>query len=249
MRFPVSLSAILLAVAAVALCDGLRAQSSSSQTPAQTPPQNEVQNVPAGTPGNGTYVVVDPLAGVRYNERFDVSLGAAYGHIKAGPPPLEQGSNLGGLDLSGSYWLSKRWAVEGTGRGYLGTSGAGVNDKNIQGPFVSEYVFAAGPEWLGPHNKHGALMAHAMIGGAYGNFEQDLRGNSPSVVEFFNDQLALAAVIGGHIDLNRSSRWVFRITPDAKYTRYSINYGNQATYPYWNFAISVGVEYKFKKKR
>jgi hypothetical protein len=253
MRFPVSLSAILLAVAGVVLSGGAHAQSSSSQTPAQAPsqnpPQSEVQTVPPGTPGNGTYVVVDPLAGVRYDERWDVSLGAAYGHIKAGPPPLEQGANLGGLDLSASYWLSKRWAVEGTGRGYLGTSGAGVNDLSIDGPFVSEYVFAGGPEWLGPHNKHGALMAHAMVGGAYGYFERDLRGNPPSAVEFFNNQLALAAVIGGHIDLNRSPRWVFRITPDAKYTRYSINYGNMATYPYWNFAISVGVEYKFKKKR
>jgi hypothetical protein len=249
MRFQVSLSAILLAVAPLAVCDGLRAQSSSSQTPTQTAPQSEVQTVPSGAPGNGTYVVVDPLAGVRYDERYDVSLGAAYGHIKAGPPPLQQGANLGGLDFSGSYWLSRRWGVEGTGRWYLGTSGAGVNDKSIEGPFVSEAIFAGGPEWLGPHNKHGALIAHAMVGGAYGNFEHDLRGNSPSVVEFFNNQVALAAVIGGHIDLNRSSRWVFRITPDAKYTRYSINYGNQATYPYWNFAISAGVEYKFKKKR
>ncbi len=72
-------------------------------------------------------------------------------------------------------------------------------------------------------------MAYAMIGGARGSFEQDLRGHSPQTVEFFNDQFALAAVIGGHIELNRSPRWVFRITPDAKYTRYSINYGNQGT--------------------
>ena len=56
-------------------------------------------------------------------------------------------------------------------------------------------------------------------------------------------------VIGGHIDLNRSSRWAFRITPDALYTRYGINYGNQQTYGYWNFAISVGAEYRFRKKR
>ena len=69
------------------------------------------------------------------------------------------------------------------------------------------------------------------------------------MVGFFNDQTALAAVIGGHIDLNRSARWAFRITPDAIYTRYGINYGNQSVYPYWNFAISVGAEYRFKKKR
>lgn len=243
MRFQVSSSAIVLA-AAVFFCAGARSQSSS-----QTPPQAQVTNPDTQQPMNGTYVQVDPLAGVKYDERYDLSLGAAYGHIKAGPPPILAGANLGGLDLSGSYWLTKHWGLEGTGRWYLGTSGAEVNSKNINGPFVSEAIFAAGPEWLGPHNKHGAFLAHAMVGGAYGNFERDLRGNPPSVVDFFPDQLALAAVIGGHIDLNRSPRWVFRISPDAKYTRYSINYGNHDTYGFWNFALSVGVEYKFKKKR
>jgi hypothetical protein len=114
---------------------------------------------------------------------------------------------------------------------------------------VSQYLFVAGPEWLGPHNKHGALIAHALVGGAYGHFEQDLRGNSPAVVGFYNNQVAPAAVIGGHMDMNRSPRWVFRITPDAVITRYSINYGNKITQTDVNFAISVGVLYKFKGKR
>ena len=240
MRFQVRFSTTGVAFAALLVCAAAHSQSQVQAPARPTDPQ---------TPGNGVYIQVDPLAGVKYDERFDVSLGAAYGHMKAGPPPLQQGANLGGLDLSGSYWFSKHWGLEGTGRAYLGTSGAGVNALNIKGPFVSEYVFAAGPEWLGPHNKNGAFLAHALVGGAWGNFEQDLRGNPPSSVEFFNDQVTLAALIGGHIDLNRSARWVFRISPDAKYTRYSINYGNRETYPYWNFAISVGVEYKFKKKR
>lgn len=246
MRFPVSFSFSPLAAAVVVLCAVPRTQA-QAQTPTQ--PQAQVQSPGDQAPANGTYVVVDPLAGVKYDERFDVSLGAAYGHIKAGPPPLHEGANLGGLDLSGSYWLTHHLGVEGTGRAYFGTSGAGVNQYNVDGPFVSEYIFAAGPEWLGPHNKHGAFLAHAMVGGAYGKFDQDLRGAPLDKIDFFPDQLALAAVIGGHIELNRSARWVFRITPDAKYTRYDINYGNQATYGYWNFALSVGMEYKFKKKR
>ena len=161
MRPSVRFSVSLFAVAALALCGSAQAQSTA-----------------APTAGNGTYIAVDPLAQVRYDNRYDVSLGMAYAHTKAGPNLLE-GSNLGGLDLSASYWLSKRWAVEGTGRGYLGTSGAAPNTESISGPFISEYVFAAGPEWLGPHNKHGALIPHVLVGGAYGKFEQDLRGNSP----------------------------------------------------------------------
>jgi len=233
MRLPVRISASLAVVAALALSAGTRAQAQSTASP---------------TAGNGTYISVDPLANVRYDNRYDVSLGMAYGRIKAGPTLLH-GADLGGLDLSGSYWFSKHWGLEGSGRGYLGTSGAAPNTIGVKGPFVSQYIFAAGPEWLGPHNKHGAIIAHVLAGGAYGNFETDLHGNSPSLIGFYNNQIAPAAVLGGHIDLNRSARWVFRITPDALYTRYAINYGLKDSYNNWHFGISVGVDYKFKKKR
>jgi hypothetical protein len=249
MRLPVRFSASIVAVAVLALCAGARTeaqdttgQSSSSQS---LPPQS----TPDQTSLNGTYIAIDPLALVRYDNRFDISLGMAYDHMKAGPNLL-QGSNLGGLDLSGTMWLSKHWGAEASGRGYLGTSGAAPNaPNNIKGPFVQEYFFTAGPEWLGPHNKHGALIAHVLMGGVDGMFEKDLLGQSPSVVGFYNNQLALAGIVGGHIDLNRSARWVFRITPDAVITRYGINYGNKITQTDVNFAISVGLEYKFKKKR
>ncbi len=242
MHLPVRFSVSLVGVVCLALCAGTCVQAQSTASP---------------TAGNGTYIAVDPLANVRYDNRFDTSLSMAYGHIMAGPT-LDQGANLGGLDLTGSYWFSKHWAVEGTGRGYLGSSGAGANHDQpdggaIKGPFVAQYLFAAGPEWLGPHNKHGALIAHVLVGGAYGDFEKDLLGNPPSTVDFYNNQVAPAAIFGGHFDLNRSARWVFRVTPDALYTRYSTNYATPTTqtggHNNWNFGLSVGVEYKFKRKR
>lgn len=229
-------------LAAVVAC--LPAAVSCAQGQVQRPAQSTASQ----TTGNGTYIVVDPLANVRYDNKYDISLGMAYDHMKAGPNLL-QGANLGGLDLSGSYWLSRRWAVEGSGRAYVGTSGAAPNPYNIRGPFVAQYLFVAGPEWLGPHNKHGALIAHALIGGAYGDFEHDLRSNPPSSVGFYPNQVALGAIVGGHIDLNRSARWVFRITPDAVITRYGIDYGGKYTQTDVNFAISVGAEYRFKAKR
>ncbi len=246
MRLSFGFTTSLFAVATLALTIGTLAQAQSTAAP---------------TAGNGTYIAIDPLANVRYDNRFDASLGAAYVRIMAGPTGLiVHGANLGGLDLSGSYWLKKHWGLEGTERSYLGTSGVGSSEvtKNglsnsgnnlVSGPFVSQYVFAAGPEWLGPHNKHGALIAHVLVGGAYGNFDQDLRVLSPQNVSFYPNQLGPAAIFGGHLDLNRSPQWVFRITPDALMTRYSINYGSMATFTNWNFGISVGVQYKFKKKR
>ncbi|HUX44179.1 MAG TPA: hypothetical protein VMV57_05465 [Terracidiphilus sp.] len=245
MRPRVSFTATIAAVAALALfvLPLAQGQSSSSQSPTQQTNEQTSEQT-SKTP----YISIDPLAHVTYDNRYDLSVGMAYDHMKAGPTLL-QGSNLGGLDVSGSYWLTKRWGVEGSGRGYVGTSGAGPNPYDIRGPFVSQYLFVAGPEWLGPHNKHGDLIAHAMFGGAYGNFEHDLRGHPPSSVAFYNNQMALGAIVGGHIDLNRSARWVFRITPDAVITHYGINYAPNTKQWDVNFAISVGVEYKFKKKR
>lgn len=234
-RFCLFLAAVVAGLPATFLC-------------AQGQVQRPAQSTASQTTGNGTYIVVDPLANVRYDNKYDISLGLAYDHMKAGPNLL-QGSNLGGLDLSGSYWMSRRWAVEGSGRAYVGTSGAAPNPYSINGPFVAQYLFVGGPEWLGPHNKHGALIAHALVGGAYGDFEHDLRSNPPSVVGFYPNQMALGAIVGGHIDLNRSARWVFRITPDAVITRYGINYGTKITQTDVNFAISVGAEYRFKAKR
>ncbi len=227
------------------MCAGVEAagQAAPGSSSSQTTAGQSTAPLPAPT-----YVAIDPLANVRYDNRYDLSLGMAYAHIKAGPNLL-QGSNLGGLDLSGSYWLTKRWGLEGTTRVYVGTSGAAPNTLNIEGPFVGQYIFAAGPEWLGPHNKHGALIAHVLAGGAFGEFERDLRGASPQVVGFYNTQMAPSLVMGGHFDLNRSPRWVFRVTTDALLTDYAINYGARNRQIDINAGVSVGMEYKFTKKR
>jgi hypothetical protein len=234
-----------LGVLALGIAPHARAQAQTqSQSPSSSPS--------AQLPSTPQYVVLDPLAGVRYNNRYDLYVGAGYRHLKAGPMLL-QGANIGGPDIDGSYWLSKHWGAEGTFRYYLGTTGSGyggnTQEQLIKGPFIDEYFFGAGPEWLGPHNKHGDLIAHAMFGGVVGTFEHDLRGLSPSCCGFYNNQLAPMAIVGGHIDLNRSARWVFRVTPDAIITRYGIEYGKKYTQTDVNFAISVGVEYKFKKTR
>ncbi len=243
MRLPVRICSRWFA-AAVVVCAaaGVQAQTSSSSTQTNTT-----------EPVNAPYISVDPLANVRYDNRWDMSLGAAYDHMKAGPNLL-QGANLGGLDFEASMWMTRHWAVEATDRTYVGTSGAAPNDANanggpIKGPFIAEYFFGAGPEWLGPHNKHGALIAHVMAGGVYGNFQHSLLGKPASVVGFYPDQFAPAFIIGGHFDLNRSDHWVFRVTPDAVLTRYHINYSPFTTANDVNFAISVGMEYKFTKSK
>jgi hypothetical protein len=258
---------MIAAVLAVGACASARvqAQDANPQNQAAQPSNSSSQSQPASASQSsttqttyGVYVPLDPLAKVRYDNRWDLSLGFAYDHMKAGPTLL-QGSNLGGLDMDGSYWLNRHWGIEASGRGYVGTSGAGINylppphSGTLKGPMVKQYFFVAGPEWLGPHNKHGAILAHVMLGGVYGNFEKDLLGIGPGWFDFYYNQVAPAAIAGGHFDLNRSEHWVFRVTPDAVVTHYTFYNpyvsGTPISYKQYdvNFAISVGVEYKFTK--
>src|ERR1700678_4279986 len=112
MRFPVRFTVSIAAAAVLALgaATFAQAQSSSSSTPASTAPQSTAAQAAVA---NGGYISTDPLANVRYDNRYDLSLGMAYDHMKAGPTLL-QGSNLGGLDISGSYWLTHHWGIEAT---------------------------------------------------------------------------------------------------------------------------------------
>jgi hypothetical protein len=249
MPLQVRFSASFAAILALGVCAGvsLRAQSSSSSSQSQPTPTPASQSPDNQAQSYGTYSPLDPLARVRYDNRFDVSLGMAYDHMKAGANVL-QGANLGGLDLEGSFWFSKHWGVEGSGRYYVGTSGVG-QPILLKGPFVDEFFVTGGPEWLGPHNKHGALIAHAMFGGAH--FNSHTYPYTAAQTNFYQDQFAPAGIIGGHFDLNRSDRWVFRVTPDAVMTHYNFSDAPYSSTSYSqfdvNFAISVGVEYKFTR--
>lgn len=182
------------------------------------------------------------LANVRYDYRWELYGGFAYSHFNAGPD-LVQGSNLGGYDIQGARFFTPRWAIAANTRGYFGTSGAAPNPYGIKGPFVAEYMFLAGPEYRGPSNQHVSMLFHALFGGAYGDFQhalQDQDGNAvpPSEVGFFSNQLTFGSAIGGSIDLNRSPRLVFRISPDATLT----DFGSAGIHE--QFAISVGLVYR-----
>ena len=244
-------SAIFTLVCAlgVSAASRVQAQESSSQGSQPQVSSSSSQNPQSPTTQYGVYIAVDPLAKVRYDNRYDLSVGMAYDHMKAGPSLL-QGAKLGGLNVEGSYWLTRMWGLQASGRAYVGTSGTAPNSPyNIKGPMVKQYFFVAGPEFLGPHNKHGAILAHLMVGGVYGDFDKDLLHQPASMVDFYYNQVAPAAIIGGHFDLNRSDHWVFRVTPDAVMTHYTFSDKPYSSLSYSqydvNFAISVGMEYKF----
>ncbi len=186
------------------------------------------------------------LSGVSYNNRYEVYGGVAYSHFDASPSLL-QGANLGGFDIQGARFFTRKWAATANLRGYFGTSGAAPNPYLIKGPSVSEYMALAGPEYRLASNQHASVTLHALFGGAYGYYSADLGrdnlGNKvePGQIGFYNDQIAFGSAIGGSIDLNRSPRLAFRISPDAILTDYS----SQGKGDFKEqFGLSVGLVYR-----
>jgi len=214
------------AITFLLFCASCRAQSQAQvQSQSTTPPPTAPSSA---------------LAGVKYDYRWELYGGFAYSHFNAGPNLL-QGANLGGFDAQVARFLTPRWAVAGNVRGYYGTSGVVPNPYGITGPFVSEHMFMAGPEFRGLSNEHGSIMLHAYVGGAYGNFEHAIGDVPPGALGLFSNQFAFGSAFGGSIDLNRSPRLVFRISPDATLT----DFGGAGLKD--QFTISVGLLYRMGK--
>jgi hypothetical protein len=184
----------------------------------------------------------ETLKPLDYRNKYDIYGGFASSHFNAGPA-LIPGANLGGFDIQGTMWLKMRLGATANVRGYYGTTGVIPNSYGIHGPFVMEHLFMAGPSIRGPKNEHAALTFHALVGGSYGVFDSAVdNGATPQSLGLFNNGVTLATAVGGSLDLNRSPRWSLRISPDYLLTRFGGVSQNE-------FAISVGVLYRFRKMR
>jgi hypothetical protein len=184
----------------------------------------------------------ESLKPLDYKNKYDIYGGFASSHFNAGPA-LIPGANLGGFDLQGTMWLSMRLGATANVRGYYGTTGVVPNPYGIRGPFIMEHLFMAGPSIRGPKNEHSALTFHALVGGSYGIFDSAIdQGLTGPNLGLFSNGVTLATALGGSLDLNRSPRISVRISPDYLLTRFGGVSQNE-------FAISVGVLYRFSKMR
>jgi hypothetical protein len=184
----------------------------------------------------------ETLKPLKYLNQYDLYVGLASSHFNAGPA-LIPGSNLGGFDVQGTYWTRMRLGVTANVRGYYGTTGVIPNPYNIKGPFIMEHQFMGGASIRGPKNEHAALVFHALAGGAYGTFDSAIQSSvPPGTLGLFSNGFAFATALGGSADLNRTPRFSLRISPDYLLTRFGgVNQHE--------FAISVGVLYRFQKMR
>jgi hypothetical protein len=195
---------------------------------------------------------IGPAAPVTYDNRYELYGGLNFMNFKAGEN-LPKRMNLGGAEISGTYWLTPRLGITAEYRGEAGTTPvfpiAGVY--GIHRPLVYMNMGLGGIQWRGPKNQHAAVNYHAYGGIASGVFDAGTQGAGPTpgvsaasnanLVGLYANHSAAILALGGSLDLNRSKNWAIRLSPDLILE----HFGNEERE---FFAISGGIVYRFPSR-
>jgi len=203
-------------------------ESSTSQTS-----QTAAQTVPAPVP-----VKLGPNAPVTYANKWELYAGVNLMNFQAGQA-LPKRMNMGGGEISGTYWLTQRYGVVAEYRGEAGTTPVLANPY-VTRPLVYMNMGLFGVQVRGPKNHYGALNLHAYGGGSYGVFNSGTGFLQPQYnnVGLYGNHLAPMGALGGSVEFNRSKKLAIKLSPDL-----ILEHFGTETREF--FAISGGVVYRF----
>jgi hypothetical protein len=196
---------------------------------------------------------IGPPPPITFDNKWELYGGLSYSNFKAGEN-LTHRMNLGGAEISGTYWLTQRWGATAEYRGGAGTTQVGANAQvyGIHRPlvFMNDALFGVQYRWL--YNQHAALTPHAYGGIAMGVFDDGTQGAGPTpgasassnaqILGLYADHSAPLIAVGSAIDFERSKNWAFRLSPDLILE----HFGNEERE---FFSISGGVVYRFPLHR
>jgi hypothetical protein len=223
-----------LAVAALTGCAvaGVKAQS-TSQSGSQVGNQTVAQTQSVGAVGK-----LASAAPVTYDNRYEIYGGINLQNFQGGQN-LPKRMNLGGIEVLGTYWVTRKWGVGANFRGEAGTTPVFPNPYTIR-PLVVLYEGMAGAEYRGPKNQRAAINFHAYGGVGHGDFTETPLPPGENVGLYTNRTKPMGA-IGGSIDFNRSKNLALRLSPDL-----ILEHFGTETREF--FAISGGVVYRIGKR-
>jgi hypothetical protein len=193
-----------------------------------------------------------PGAAVTYANRFETYGGLNFMNFQAGQN-LPTRMNLGGGEISGTYWWTGKLGVTLDYRGEAGTTPVfPVADVyGIHRPLVYMNMGMAGAQYRGAKNQFAAINYHAYGGIMYGVFDAGTAGAGPhpgvsaasnaAAVGLYSNGTGPIFAVGGSLDLNRSKNWAVRLSPDL-----ILEHFGTETREF--FAISGGIVYRIGKK-
>ena len=214
-----------LAIAAGTLCLMAGAGQLKAQDAAQT------QNVPA----TGKLSAAPP---VTYANRWEIYGGLMLQNDQAGQN-LPKRMNFGGVEVLGTYWVTKKWGIGGDFRGMAGTTPVFPNPYTSR-PLVVFYEGMGGVEYRGPKNQRAAINFHAYGGMVHGDFTETPLPAGENV-GLYTNRTSPMGVAGTSFDFNISRNLAFRLSPDLV-----VEHRGTETREF--FAISGGPVYRFGKK-
>ncbi len=176
-------------------------------------------------------------APVTYDNRFEVYGGLNYMLFQATPAPLKL-MNLGGLEVSGTYWLSKKWGATADYRGDAGTSPVTPNTVFNGNALVVLQTGMAGVQYRVKQNQRVGFDLHAYGGVSHGWFNNTLQ---PAQSGLYNNITKPMEAAGGSLDFNRSKNLAIRLQPDVIVEQFGP--GSRTFY-----SVSLGVVYRIGKR-
>jgi len=184
---------------------------------------------------------IGPTAPVTYANKWEVYGGINLMTFQAGQN-LPKRMNLGGGEIQGTYWLTRKIGLSADYRGEAGTTPVVANPYTTR-PLVYMNMGMFGAQYRGPKNHYAAINYHAFGGMAHGVFDSST-GNIPAQynrVGLYPNGNAPIFALGGSVDFNRSKNLAIRLSPDLM-----IEHFGTETREF--FAISGGLVYRFGKK-
>jgi hypothetical protein len=185
-------------------------------------------------------------APVTYDNRYEVYGGLNFMNFQAGQN-LPKRMNMGGGEISATYWLTNHIGIAADYRGEAGTTPVfpsapiAPNPNYINRPLVYMNMGMLGAQYRGPKNQFAAINYHAYFGVSHGVFDGGTGGTPPEDVGLYTNRTKPIAALGGSIDLNRSKNFAVRLSPDL-----ILEHFGTETREF--FAISAGVVYRFGKR-
>lgn len=176
-------------------------------------------------------------APVSYDNRFQFYGGLNYMNFQAGQsvPKL---MNLGGAEVSITYWVTPRWGAVGDLRGDAGTSPVFANPTFNGRALVVLYTGMGGAEFRVKQNQRAALDLHALAGVSHGKFDYT---TVPNQTGFYANPTRPIFALGASVDVNRSKNVAIRLQPDLILEHYGTELREF-------FSISGGVVYRFGQR-
>jgi len=191
---------------------------------------------------------------VSYANRYEVYAGFNFMNTQAGQA-IPQRTNLGGLEVLGTDWLTPKIGIAADFRAEAGTAqvdASPIEGSGVSRPLIYEFWGMGGIEYRGPKNQHAAINFHGYGGVSSGVFNAGTQGAGPgnqfnatqnaALVGLYANHTAPIFAVGGSLDFNRSKNWAVRLSPDLILE----HFGNETRE---FFSISGGIVYRFPLKK